>query len=70
MPTKKKRTSKKRDLVKGKKASFFAKRGAKGQFKDMDERGPSLATDRRRTAKRATKSGHGDQGDRRKRRAA
>lgn len=54
----------------GKKATFFAKRTTKGRFKEMDGRGRSLAADRRRAAKRTTKSGHGDQGDRRKRRAA
>ena len=70
MPTKTKRSSTKRDLVKGKKATFFAKRTTKGRFKEMDGRGRSLAADRRRAAKRTTKSGHGDQGDRRKRRAA
>jgi hypothetical protein len=56
--------------VKGKNATFFAKRTAKGRFKDMDERRRSLAADRGRTAKRTTKAGHGDQGDRRRSRAA
>jgi hypothetical protein len=32
----------------------------------MDERGRSLAADRRRRAKRTTASGYGDRGDRRR----
>ena len=58
-----KRSSSKRELIDtGRK--MFAKRDAKGQFKEMDDVGRSLAADRRRPAKRAVKSGHGDQGDR------
>ena len=60
---KKKRSSTKRDLVKGKGKSF-AKRTAKGRFKDMDPVTKSLPADRRKKAKRKTKSGYGDQGDR------
>ena len=44
--------------------NMFAKRDAKGQFKEMDDVGRSLSADRRRTAKTTVKSGHGDQGDR------
>jgi hypothetical protein len=71
MPTKKRSTSRKRstskrETLKTRNASFFAKRTAKGRFKEMDERGRSLAADRRRKAKRTVKSGHGDQGDRRR----
>ncbi len=69
IPTKKRRSTSKRELLKSRNASFFAKRTAKGRFKEMDERGRSLAADRRQHAKRAAKSGHGDQGDR-KRKAA
>jgi hypothetical protein len=36
----------------------------------MDAKGRSLKTDRRRAAKKRTRSGYGDQGDRRRRRAA
>ena len=42
----------------------FAKRTAKGQFKEIDDVGRSLAADRRRSSKTAVKSGHGDQGNR------
>jgi hypothetical protein len=46
--------------------SHFAKRTAKDQFKEMDSVGRSLKTDRRIKAKRTVKSGHGDQGDRKR----
>jgi hypothetical protein len=46
--------------------SHFAKRNAKGQFKEMDNVGKSLSADRRTKAKRTVKGGHGDQGDRKR----
>ena len=63
-PTTAKRAAAKRDLVKGKNATMFAKRSAKGRFKDIDEAGKSLKADRRKKAKRKAKSGFGDSGDR------
>ena len=60
----KKRGAGKRDTVKGKNATFYAKRTARGRFKEMDEKGRSLTADRRRKAKTKTKSGYGDRGDR------
>ena len=42
----------------------FVKRSAKGRFKDSDDVGRSLTVDRRKTAKKKTRSGYGDQGDR------
>ena len=60
----KKRSSTKRDLVKSRRAKSFAKRSAKGRFKEMDPVGKSLSVDRRKKAKRKVRSGHGDQGDR------
>jgi hypothetical protein len=60
-----KRGSQKRELLKRRNTSFFAKRTSKGRFKEMDERSRSLASDRRRKAKRRVKSGYGDKGDRR-----
>lgn len=60
----KKRSSQKRDLVKGKRASFYAKRTTRGRFKEMDETGRSQRTDRKRKSARKTKSGYGDRGDR------
>ena len=59
-----KRASGKRDLVKGKNATMFAKRSAKGRFKEIDEQGRSQKSDRRTKAKRKPKSGYGDRGDR------
>jgi hypothetical protein len=60
-----KRGSGKRELLKSRNATFFARRTGSGRFKDMDERGRSLTADRRRKAKTRTKSGYGDKGDRR-----
>jgi hypothetical protein len=59
-----KRSSTKRDLVKSRTGKSFAKRTAKGRFKEMDRVKRSLGGDRRKKAKRKVKSGHGDQGDR------
>ena len=38
-----------------------------GQFKESDDLGKSLTSDRRTKANRAVKSGHGDKGDRKRR---
>lgn len=59
-----KRAKGKRDLVKSKTATLFAKRSTKGRFREMDELGKSQKADRRKKAKRKTKSGFGDRGDR------
>ena len=56
--------------MRAKNATHYAKRSARGRFKEMDAKGRSLKTDRRRAAKKKTRSGYGDQGDRRRRRAA
>ena len=61
---KKKRAAGKRDLVKSRSGKSFAKRTAKGRFKEMDGVSGSLASDRRKKAKRNVKSGYGDTGDR------
>jgi hypothetical protein len=61
---KRKRSSQKRDLVTGTRASSYAKRTSSGQFKEMDDTGRAAKGDRRRKAKRRTKSGYGDRGDR------
>jgi hypothetical protein len=63
-PSPAKRSSQKRDAVKGRSDTLYAKRMAKGRFKEMDAKGRSLAADRRREAKTGTESGFGDQGDR------
>lgn len=61
-----KRASGKRELLENRAGAFFAKRKGDGTFKDLDERGRSLSADRRRKAKKSSKSGFGDQGDRKK----
>jgi hypothetical protein len=60
------RGSGKRDLVENRAGAFYAHRGPGGQFKDMEERGRSLAADRRQKAKTVVKSGYGDRGDQRR----
>ena len=57
----------KRDLVRRPKASAYAKRTARGRFKEMDDVGRSQKADKPRKAKRAVSSGYGDQGDERPR---
>jgi len=62
-PVAKKRSSGKRELIDTGRNKMYAKRGAKGRFKDMVDVGRSLSADRRSKAKTKTKSGYGDQGD-------
>ena len=59
----KKRSTQKRDLVKGR-AKGYAKRTARGRFKEIDTVAQSQRTDRKRKAKKKAKSGYGDRGDR------
>jgi hypothetical protein len=61
---KKRRPSQKRETVRTKSATWYAKRTARGRFKEMDEKGRSLKADRRRKAKTKVQSGYGDRGDR------
>ena len=61
------RPAAKRDLVRRSKASTYAKRTARGRFKEMDDVGRSQKTDKARTAKKTVRSGYGDQGDERPR---
>lgn len=42
----------------------YVRRNARGEFKESDDAGKSLAADRRRKAKTAVKPGEGDKGDR------
>jgi hypothetical protein len=64
MPTRRQRNSQRRDTVKSRTATFYAKRTSRGRFKEMDEKGRSLKADRRTRAKTKSKSGYGDRGDR------
>ncbi len=65
-----KRTSKKvstrRELIDTGTDKRYVRRSTGGQFKESDDVGRSLATDRRTKAKTAVKSGQGDRGDRAK----
>ena len=58
-----KKSSQKRDLVKGKSDARYAKRKTDGTFKEMDSVGRSQKADRRTKAKKAVRPGFGDQGD-------
>jgi hypothetical protein len=42
----------------------YVRRDKEGQFKESDDVGRSLATDRRQHAKNKSKKGEGDRGDR------
>ena len=42
----------------------YVRRNEKGQFKESDDVGRSLAADRRQQAKTKSKKGEGDRGDR------
>ena len=57
----------KRDLVRRPKAGAYAKRTARGRFKEMDDVGRSQKADKPRKAKKTVRSGYGDQGDERPR---
>ena len=58
------RASGKRELIKIGRDKRFVKRDVKGQFKETDDVGRSLAADRRSKAKTKVKTGYGDRGDR------
>ncbi len=66
---KRSRPAGKRDLVRRPKASAYAKRTARGRFKEMDDVGRSQKSDKPRKAKKTVRSGYGDQGDQRPRRS-
>jgi len=52
-----------RELINNRAGQFYGRRDSKGQFKEMDERGKSLAADRRQRATTTVKPGQGDRGD-------
>ena len=62
---KRSRAGGKRDLVRRPKASSYAKRTVRGRFQEMDDVGRSQKVDKPRKAKKAVRSGYGDQGDKR-----
>ena len=54
-----------RELIEPRKGDKrFVRRGKKGQFKEVDDVGRSLAADRRKKAKKVARRGEGDKGDR------
>lgn len=64
MPAKKKAA--KRELIDTGTDKRFVRRDGQGQFKESDDVGRSLATDRRRKAKKVATAGQGDKGDRKR----
>jgi hypothetical protein len=60
------RGSGKRELINTGTDKRFVRRGSKGQFKESDDVGRSLSTDRKRQAKTVSKPGQGDRGDRKR----
>jgi hypothetical protein len=61
MPNKK--ANGKRELIDTGTDKRYVRRDAKGQFKESDDQGRSLAQDVKRQAKTTVKSGQGDRGD-------
>lgn len=62
MPDKKKHGSQ-RELIDTGSDKRYVRRDDKGQFKESDDVGRSLAADRRQHAKTKAKKGQGDRGD-------
>jgi hypothetical protein len=60
------KSSGKRELINTGTDKRFVRRDAKGQFKESDDVGRSLRTDRRQHAKTESKPGQGDRGDRKR----
>ena len=63
-----KKESAKRETIDTGSDKRYVRRGAGGQFKESDDVGRSLSSDRRTKAKRTAKSGQGDKGDQTRRR--
>ena len=57
------KTAAKRELIDTGSDKRYVRRGAKGRFKESDDVGKSLASDRPRKAKTKAKRGQGDKGD-------
>ena len=60
------RSSAKRTLINTGTDKRYVRRDPKGQFKESDDVGRSLASDRRQHAKTESKPGQGDRGDRKR----
>jgi hypothetical protein len=61
--SKKKKTVAKRTLIAPKGDKRYVRRSAKGRFKESDDVGKSLSSDRSKRAKTKAKRGQGDKGD-------
>jgi len=59
-----KRGSGRRELINTGKDKRYVRRSGGGQFKESDDVGRSLSSDRRQAAKTKSKPGYGDRGDR------
>jgi hypothetical protein len=59
-----KKESSKRELIDTGTDKRYVRRDNKGQFKESDDQGKSLAQDVRKKAKTKVESGQGDRGDR------
>lgn len=59
-----KKGSGKRELIDTGSDKRYVRRDDKGQFKESDDQGRSLAQDVKQKAKKKVKSGQGDRGDR------
>ena len=63
MKTAGRRKAAKRELIDTGTDKRYVRRDEKGQFKESDDQGRSLAADRRQHAKTKAKKGQGDRGD-------
>ena len=60
----KRKPAAKRELINTGSDKRYVRRNARGQFKESDDVGRSLAQDRRRKARTKAEKGQGDRGDR------
>jgi hypothetical protein len=60
-----KKASGKRELINTGTDKRFVRRDSEGEFKESDDVGRSLSTDRKKKARKKVKSGYGDRGDQR-----
>ena len=60
----KKKAAKKRELIDTGTSKRYVRRNEQGEFHEVDEQSRSLSQDRKRKAKKQSKAGQGDKGDR------
>ena len=61
-----KKRSAKRELINTGRDKRYVRRDSEGQFKESDDVGRSLSQDRKQRAKKSSKAGQGDRGDRKR----